>query len=434
MGFKDSEKIYLDTANANFKTPGLDYARWTLKAPVMVYNANYKFKVKLNSLVLPLTYERISAERKNNKMVIAYGVDDFDLRDVLELGWYFTVEIDTPFIGVDEDYLIQHINEKISEGFQKTTAFATSEYGPYILNSERTTKDGTIYAPGKLMFATFHYRNKWQHRTVNGEPAPPLNENELPANTTIEKYGFKVICKSDLAGPARGFVSEDDIGLNKVLGIPDNYNLPVFGHEYNDPLGFVTDKSEYYKEPPPPKDPPVENDPDVPIVLGVARLPHGVDHLGTPYIKVMTNLDCTAIDPLSLTETKILSLVQITEGYDPLKPVKDVTTETHDQTYHTLGQSKIDTIELYLLDNKDRPLKPNGDWLAELVLIQEEPEKIDMYRGTQDFVGPVIDFHSSGDPGRYQKLQNEIQRAHWDTMFMESEHRNDQAHKIRRLF
>jgi hypothetical protein len=104
---------------------GMSRAMWNLVDPVTATNENYKPRLRVGNVVVPVTFDRISSERHNNKLIIAYRthtvpnsnptLSPFDVQKALDLGCYFTVEIPIPIAKPDTAQLLKLVNEQIAE-------------------------------------------------------------------------------------------------------------------------------------------------------------------------------------------------------------------------------------------------------------------------------------------------------------------------------
>lgn len=69
-------------------------------------------------------------------------------------------------------------------------------------------------------------------------------------------------------------------------------------------------------------------------------------------------------------------------------------------------------------------MKLRNDWMVELAVVFEEPQQLDVYGGMIGYTGPAVDFHASGDPGRYKRLYDELRPL--ENQLDEQESRNRQ--------
>jgi hypothetical protein len=110
MGFKDPLCVHLNTKTADRLDRGMSRAMWHLVDPVTSTNENYKPRIRVGHVVVPVTFDRISHERHNNRLLIAYrtiinvsstALPKFDVQMALDLGCYFTVNIPIPIVKPD---------------------------------------------------------------------------------------------------------------------------------------------------------------------------------------------------------------------------------------------------------------------------------------------------------------------------------------------
>ena len=141
-----------------------------------------------------------------------------------------------------------------------------------------------------------------------------------------------------------------------------------------------------------------------PGLFGVVRAKRAPDLTGTKYIKILTNLSVNNVDPFTKAYRNVLALVPCIE--DPSALLHWFTAAPSEG--FTLATSKLDKIQFWLEDDKGRPIQMRSDWMVELAVVFEEPQKLDVYGGMIGYTGPAVDFHASGDPGRYKKLYDEI--------------------------
>lgn len=376
-----------------------------------------------------MSYNRISDKLGNNQFTIIYTDTDrgnLNVEECIEKGLYFTIKFDEDLIDINSDYMVIRINELIKDALLDNPDIGKgSVYLPYLAT---TTNGNYVY------FTSFNY---YAGRGNNDIFYPRIfdkdNRGAVDVNRSIL---FKVATRADIT-KSNSAITEAMIGMNRVFGIPDNYDTVPFGYDFNDPHSVVKDDRKnlstvFQDYPGDDIFSPAEKLSMQYVARGVSRFPMPLDKVGTKYIKVMTNLGCMCVDPITKDDRNIITVIPVTEPFNSNSSSRDMTSELHSQTFTTLSQTQIETIELYLRDENDMPLSPNADWMAELLVVQEEPEKLDVYRGTGGYVEPALNL-SAGDPGSYQKLNKEIQKEHWNTMYLESEARNDQAYKIRRL-
>ena len=129
---------------------------------------------------------------------------------------------------------------------------------------------------------------------------------------------------------------------------------------------------------------------------------------GTQFIKVSTDLGVHGVDPSDKTYRKILGVVPILDS-SLNAPTVFYLGEVQQPFYFTVAEPKLDSVQIQLLDDHDRPLRIFGDWMVELTVEFQEPESLDRYESLATFSGPAIDYAvSGGDPGQYRRLHREL--------------------------
>lgn len=434
MGFKDEIKVYLSTQGADEGNEELSRAKWSLKAPVIAPNPNYKMKVQMSNAVFPNTYPKISASRGNNKLTIAYGdTQDFDYTEAMRNGQYDVVDLEVPLTAPDPDSLqtafrnrtIQRWSSDTTAGVQKdpNANFTGFRWKPRIIFDTNTET------------YTFTYYN-WEATagTPQYTPAPMQ-----PANTsdTDHRY-YKVITQKNLPildSDGNDIVTEDDIRLANVMGFSRFSDIPAFGGSdpagtplFNDPVGIFnsTQNTVWING-----DVTTATSADL-VIQQVARAPRIPNLQGTQFIKVLSSLNVNNVDPSAKDFKRILGVVPILDDSSG-SPTTFFLGGVQSPYYVTVAETKFDRIEIELRDDHDNPLDIHGDWMVEMTILFEEPEELDKYNGLSSYTGPAIDFHLSGDPGDYQRMQRDISRMRSIHEMEESENRRKHAGRSSRL-
>lgn len=162
-----------------------------------------------------------------------------------------------------------------------------------------------------------------------------------------------------------------------------------------------------------------------PGLFGVVRARRAPDLTGTKYIKIITNLGVNNVDPFTKAYRNVLALVPCIDNPSTLLHWFSA----GESEGFPVATAKLDKVQFWLEDDKGRPMKMHSDWMVELAVVFEEPRQLDVYGGLIGYTGPAVDFHASGDPGRYKRLYDEIRPM--ANQLDEQESRNRQRRMLR---
>ena len=384
MGFKEEIKVYLSTVAATELDEGMSRAQWNLKTPVNTPNANYKIKYQVSNALFPSSYAKISPDRENNTMTIAYSTDpDFDVGTQIAANKFLRVDIDQVVPRLTWGGLQLLINEKLKE-----TVLANDDL-KNVRSKPQFFYDGATYMTFAMKVTDWTLPDE-TFENDEGLPVQTINSGDL--DETV--YYFKLLTQADQA-----LIEDKYLRLANVVGFPRTRDVPKMK---------------------------MEADPAVDGYVWANRAP---DLLGTRFIKMTTNLKTSALDPNTLEDGNVMCVVPVSNNDTETNGIYYLGNVQQPQ-YVTLATPTLDRIEIALFDDHNVPLNMHNDWFVELSILFEEEEKTDVYRGTSDFSVPAL-VHNIRDPRGYETLQQELSKRKLEIDEMETEQRSNNF--VRRL-
>lgn len=376
MGFKEEVKLYLSTIGASTLDDGMSKGTWNLVAPIHAPNANYKIKVQISNSLFPSTYSKIGPDRHNSRITIAYGdTADFDTTLAVSDGRYVTVDVGGKYNRLTTENLQIDMNDKIAFALATDPGTTELRYKPVLLYDSTDNLTFTL----KVVDYT-----STDHPYLEGSVGAIQSSTQANDPT---RYYWKIVTQKDNTG-----LPQSDLRLANVLGFPRTFACPA---AYK---GATTGDD---------------------ITVPAPRVP---DLISTKFIKVMSNLKTSAVDPNTRDFRNVLAVVPVTQSYDDESGVYYVGSVQAPQ-YITIASPYLERIELSLLDDHDNPLDMHNDWFVELTVLFEESEKTDAYRGMDTLSAPALR-HNVYDPDGYRRLHAEIRNNKRDLEDMENDERS----------
>ena len=425
MGFLEEVKVNLSSTHADRSHNAQSDCSWTLKDDVSPPNPNYKIKVNVPNINIPSSFQKIGPDRGNDKLTFVYsnGSQNLDIANDMLNGRYITITIDaleTADIGQFVSGLRRCMWNQMQNRNVVTNGIQSFTHKPWpIIDTDEITGVPT------LTFAITNWNNtsgRNDTENIAGQGGMNGKTQTTVAPVTSTEVTFKILTQADIPSiPASVGIKDSDIRLANVCGFSKTETYPEFKFlTANDPyqvIGTVGTFSTVYSDT---------------AWGGCVRASRRPDLLGTKFIKVMTNLPISNIDPTDKTFRRILGVIPVTDS-DQQTEMSYLSGELQNPQYNTLAQSKLDTIHLYLLDDHNNPLKPYSDWYCELSVMFEEPIALDAYRGISSIIGnpSAVEFGASARPEVYMRMQNELKRVFEDTLDTENENRDYQTGRIR---
>ena len=448
MPYLDETRVFCAASAADIKDVTLSEAEWTFVAPITAPNPIYKMQAKLANATLPTSFQKVGPDRQNHKMSFMFlheGEFDAELTkdekaercvdgatNPFSVSGIFTVELTEPVTSDNKTRVVDIVNKSLVQ------RLIYENWSTVKTDLQRTRWKPRLLYDSNFHTFTFAYFD-WLADWVNSDgnvvrPMHPLGRADPSKYGYYDKpFEYKLITPADIDKYGITSLTKEDTALAEVLGFPDNYSPDFFGQDFNSPdteIHVVPDAPITFglTYNPQPSQFGSLGDPtatDVPVILGVCRAPDLPNLSGTMFIKIVSNLTARNVDPNSKAFRDVLACIPVSEGYEE-DQVLYTSTSPATQAI-TLSQSKLDKIKIWLEDDAGRPLKPRKNWILEFAVSMEEPASLDVYRGINGFTSPAVDFHSSGDPGRYQRLRDEIQYNRDRAEAMETEHRERRA-------
>lgn len=370
MGFKEEVKIHLSTRSAEI-SHGFSKAVWRIKDPVRPPNPLYRMKIQLSNAIIPNSFDKISAARGNNKLTFAFENTD-------ATGSYVTPS------SIDKDY---YVTVTIPDIENPTPAKVYAALYDAMKTQMRANLPGQQFLPivkydPENNYDTFTFEVvDWDAFVDLPDHVPALPEE------IIDK--FKLLTTKDVALWGRGKISESMVGLADVLGFDD---IGSWDLDQNPETLRISAQS-------------------------------NPDFIGSQFIKVMTNLNINNIDPNTLSYSRIMGVIPVTESEEGASVIY-MAGGIQSPQYQTIGDPELKTIELELRDDRDSPLNVHDHWYIELTVMFEEEENTDVYRGLQGMTGPAENV-TNYDPSGYSRLSYEVQSKMDNIRRYETEQRSD---------
>jgi hypothetical protein len=424
MGFLEEVKITLSTESADRTAHSLSECSWTLKDDVSPPNPNYKIKLTVPNMNIPSSFQKVGPERGNDTMVIAYSQTNtpMNLPEDISQGRFAKITI-CPVETSDPTTFITALRRTMWDTLRRKNAnntdFEKMDFKPWPLFDTDSNNGFPTITMVSVTWDNSAARN--QEDGMKDLEQPFSNDPNMVFGSNA--ISFKILTQADLPNiPDSSGITERDLRLANVCGFSKNVSYDEFsyanrGDTHNvvgnvDASNFATEFGIAYG--------------------GCVRASRKPDLLGTKFIKVLTNLPITNIDPYDKAYRRMLGVIPVTDI--------DLTTETtylsgelQNPQYNTLAQSKLDTIQITLMDDHNNYLKPHADWYLELSVMFEEPIALDAYRGISSVIGnpAAVEFGASADPEVYRRMQNELKRAYENLDEQENENRDYQSGRIR---
>lgn len=435
MGFLQEIKVPLNTRSADQVGPGYSYGKWVLKDNIAPPNPNYKIKITVQNVVIPSSYEKVGPERGNHIMTLGWndaGHLGESAAQMIAGSRYVTLELPNPLANSRSDHFMLSLRQAFFNTFQGTgiapVAIKEMQYKPWPV-FDGDTGDESIFPT--IGIAAVDYA------ALNGASAdspirrflgyPIISDTSLLPVTLTDSSGFewRVFTEADITGTA---LDNSKVAMSHVCGFVDNQTYPSFkffpGTDPARTLALAREEGPDYTH--------SWTELDTSAIGGCVRATRRPDLMGTRFIKVFTNLPISNMDPNEKALRNMLGVIPVTDG-DGLTEVAYLSGQLQSPQYNTLAQTKLDTIELRLLDDKDNPLRPHADWYLEFSVMFEEPALIDAYRGISDLTGnpETVRFGASANPAAYARMQNELKRTIIELEDFENDNRASQAGRIR---
>lgn len=349
MGFKEEIKVHLSTRSASV-TEGFSKATWHIKDPVRPPNPLYKMKLQVSNAIIPNTFDKISADRGNNKMVLVYYDESVPMDPVHAIKnnnyiQFVLIHYENPVLEEIYDYLRSYFKDAIHN------LFPGQNVKPIIGRSD-------IAGRTRLRIEM----PDWNDKDDLWDPVPgslQLNMTyEILTVGSLKRYGI-----TDL--------QPEDVALANVLGFDDSR---VWRTDTESRAWLQANANPNFS--------------------------------GTQFIKLMSNMNINNIDPNTLTFSRVLGIIPITDQEEEMKVVY-MAGGLQSPQFQTIGDPELKIIELELKDDQDRPLNVHGHWYVELCVVFEEEEKTDMYRGLSALTGPAANVDTY-DPSGYARIGSEL--------------------------
>lgn len=397
MGFLEETKVFLSTTTADRIEPGYSKIKWDLKSRLATVNPLYKMKIKCTNVSIPETFARVSPDLENNTLTLVFSRESINgtaaINECLNTGQYIKISCPPIFLG-QETEMLRHINHNILVKLHELALSLAYSYDQIPLLFVRRGHNTTLPEIGFSLvqhetaiandnFPGFVGADGHSPATVNLRHASPtyatahitrpdrISAKDLIELGLLENLTWKLLTEADIAGT---FLTPADVGLSRVLGFS---RIASYGAMTYGPNGST-------------------------VIYGTTP----VDMSGTRFISIVVpDFNINNIEPDTKAAGRTIACLPVCPGNQTV-----IVPGIQDNPYVTIPQDVITNFQVELRNDRGKLLKVHHDWFIEFNVRIEEPEKIDVYRGTDDLPRLPVSHYNGYDEGMYERANLETVR------------------------
>ena len=387
MGFLEETKVFLSTTTADRIEPGYSKVKWDLKTRLATVNPLYKMKLKCTNVSIPETFARVGPDLENDTLTLVFSRVPINgseaVKNCIKNGEYMKVKCPPIFLGQELE-MLQHINHNIMVKLIELEDLNLYKYDQmpllYVRRGHNTplpevgftlVQHETVIATGD--FPGFVGTDNHSPKTVALRHAHPPYTSVLarPNRVGIERVHWKLLTEADIGGT---ILTPGDVGLSRVLGFSRIASYGDMSHS----------------------------------LIGTTAI-HGttpIDMSGTRFISIVVpDFSINNIDPHTKGAGRTVACLPVCPGNQTV-----IVPGIQDNPYVTIPQDVITNFQVELRNDRGHLLRVNHDWFIEFNVRIEEPEKIDVYRGTDDMPRLPVSHYNGYDEGKYEQANLETVR------------------------